>query len=335
MGPWYLFWQTLGATGLDRAAAVARHDHLRCRDGRPIHAARAALGTAPGLTVAAFAYALSPYLLHYGARISVILLPLRRAPVADRPSPLAPLRRGGWRWPAGVRPGDPHRRWCQRHLVAAGDGGSSAVPGARRSSSPGRPLCATPSAPGCGSARSRSSRRCGGSRAWRCRAHTGSRSCATPRPTTRSPTQRCPPSCCAVSATGSSTAATPSARGSHPPSGWSSRSRHSILSFTIPGLAMVSGFIDPLPRTGATSRCSWPPACVIGVGAHPWDSSSPAGAVFEAWTGTDSGLAFRSTPRAVPLIALGLSVMLAAGLAARRRQVAGLATPGLGGSCWQ
>ena len=53
----------------------------------------------PGLTVASFAYALSPYLLHYGARISVILLPFAGLPwliaIAARC-----VRRGGWRWPA-------------------------------------------------------------------------------------------------------------------------------------------------------------------------------------------------------------------------------------------
>ncbi len=52
-----------------------------------------------GVTVASFAYALSPYLLHYGARISVILLPFAGLPwligLASRS-----VRLGGWRWPA-------------------------------------------------------------------------------------------------------------------------------------------------------------------------------------------------------------------------------------------
>ncbi|TML58181.1 MAG: DUF3367 domain-containing protein [Actinobacteria bacterium] len=53
----------------------------------------------PGRTVAALAYALSPYSLHYAARISVILLPWAGLPwmvalVARG------LRRGGWRHPA-------------------------------------------------------------------------------------------------------------------------------------------------------------------------------------------------------------------------------------------
>lgn len=58
---------------------------------------------------------------------------------------------------------------------------------------------------------------------------------------------------------------------------------------------------------------------VIGVGAHPWDGSSPYGSLFRAFTGSDLGLSFRSTPRAVPLIALGLAVFLGAGLASVTR----------------
>src|SRR3954453_1254780 len=54
---------------------------------------------ATGMTVAAFAYALSPYLVDYGARISVILLPFAGLPwligLAARS-----LRRQDWRTPA-------------------------------------------------------------------------------------------------------------------------------------------------------------------------------------------------------------------------------------------
>ena len=58
---------------------------------------------------------------------------------------------------------------------------------------------------------------------------------------------------------------------------------------------------------------------VLGVGAHPWDSPSPWGSAFKAWSTSDLGLSFRSTPRSVPLIALGLSVFLGAGAAAVSR----------------
>ena len=52
---------------------------------------------------------------------------------------------------------------------------------------------------------------------------------------------------------------------------------------------------------------------VASVGAHPFTSPSPYGALFSAFTRSDSGLAMRSTPRAIPLLALALAVFLAAG----------------------
>ena len=52
-----------------------------------------------GAVVAAFAYLLSPYVLHYAARLSVILLPWAALPWLIACTVLA-LRRGGWRWPA-------------------------------------------------------------------------------------------------------------------------------------------------------------------------------------------------------------------------------------------
>lgn len=58
---------------------------------------------------------------------------------------------------------------------------------------------------------------------------------------------------------------------------------------------------------------------VLGVGAHPWDDPSPYGWLFRAFTGTDAGLSMRSTPRAAPLIVLGLAVGLGAGVAALTR----------------
>lgn len=70
---------------------------------------------------------------------------------------------------------------------------------------------------------------------------------------------------------------------------------------------------------------------VLSIGAHPWDASSPYGAVFKAWSTSDLGLSFRSTPRAVPLIALGLSVFLGAGVAAVSRWRPALHKPLAGG----
>jgi arabinofuranan 3-O-arabinosyltransferase len=51
---------------------------------------------------------------------------------------------------------------------------------------------------------------------------------------------------------------------------------------------------------------------VLAVGAHPWDDPTIAGRAFEAFLQSDYGLSMRSLPRAVPVVALGLSVGLAA-----------------------
>lgn len=58
----------------------------------------------------------------------------------------------------------------------------------------------------------------------------------------------------------------------------------------------------------------------LAVGAHPWDDPPPLGRAIKAFLGSERGLAFRSLPRAVPLVALGLAVLLGAGVAALARQ---------------
>ena len=57
----------------------------------------------------------------------------------------------------------------------------------------------------------------------------------------------------------------------------------------------------------------------IAVGAHPWDDPTLAGRWWKSLLVSDRGLALRSTPRAIPLIALGLAVFLGAGLTAIAR----------------
>lgn len=90
------------------------------------------------------------------------------------------------------------------------------------------------------------------------------------------------------------------------------------LSFAVPLVAFASGLLTRFRHRGYFALVALV-GVLIGVGAHPWTSSSPAGAAFKAWTRSDAGLAFRSTPRAVPLVALGLAVMLGAGAAAVAR----------------
>ncbi|MCU1379605.1 MAG: hypothetical protein JWN29_2588, partial [Acidimicrobiales bacterium] len=55
----------------------------------------------------------------------------------------------------------------------------------------------------------------------------------------------------------------------------------------------------------------------VAVGAYPYPAPSPVGSLFKAFArSSTAGLALRSTPRAIPLVALGLAMLVAAGLAA-------------------
>lgn len=65
---------------------------------------------------------------------------------------------------------------------------------------------------------------------------------------------------------------------------------------------------------------------LVAVGAHPFDAPSLLGRVFAAVTGTEAGLALRSTPRAIPLLVLGLAVGLGALTAGATDLVAGALT---------
>ncbi len=54
---------------------------------------------------------------------------------------------------------------------------------------------------------------------------------------------------------------------------------------------------------------------IISIGAWPYDDPSPYGALFKWFAGdTAAGLALRNTPRAVPLLVLGLAGLVAAGV---------------------
>jgi arabinofuranan 3-O-arabinosyltransferase len=95
-----------------------------------------------------------------------------------------------------------------------------------------------------------------------------------------------------------------------------------LISFTVPLLALAAaavvrwthrGYFVTLVVVGTT----------IAVGAYPYHDPSPFGALLKAFgTGSTVGLALRSTPRAVPLVALGFAVLLAGGIAAWAEAVA-------------
>ena len=98
------------------------------------------------------------------------------------------------------------------------------------------------------------------------------------------------------------------------------------LSYLIPLLAMLSAAL-----LRWRYRAFFLTLVVVGtlaaVASHPWDDSSVLGSIFREFTRTDAGLSLRSTPRAVPLIALGLSVCLGAGVAALAQRIPKFALP--------
>jgi arabinofuranan 3-O-arabinosyltransferase len=63
---------------------------------------------------------------------------------------------------------------------------------------------------------------------------------------------------------------------------------------------------------------------VVSIGAWPYDDPSPYGALFKWFSDTAAGLALRNTPRAVPLLVLGLAGLIAAGVAALAPKLANI-----------
>ncbi|MBA3303326.1 MAG: DUF3367 domain-containing protein, partial [Acidimicrobiia bacterium] len=91
-----------------------------------------------------------------------------------------------------------------------------------------------------------------------------------------------------------------------------------IITFAVPTLALAGG---ALARW--SERTFFVVLAVVGlvlaVGPYPYDQPSPVGAALKAFLHTDVGMAMRSLPRAAPLVVLGLSVMLGAGVHAITR----------------
>ncbi|HEX8805191.1 MAG TPA: alpha-(1-_3)-arabinofuranosyltransferase family protein, partial [Acidimicrobiales bacterium] len=65
----------------------------------------------------------------------------------------------------------------------------------------------------------------------------------------------------------------------------------------------------------------------LAVGAYPWDGGSPWARGVKAFLLTDTGLAMRSLPRAVPLVALGMAVLMGSGIASLVRRWPRLGRP--------
>lgn len=87
------------------------------------------------------------------------------------------------------------------------------------------------------------------------------------------------------------------------------------LSFAVPVLAVASASVLRW-RHRPFAVGLLVVGVVLAVGAHPWADPTPVGRAIKALLETERGLALRSLPRAVPLVALGLGLLLGAGVAA-------------------
>lgn len=94
---------------------------------------------------------------------------------------------------------------------------------------------------------------------------------------------------------------------------------------------IMIGYAVPIAALVAACRCRWRErvffvglvfvGLTLAVGAHPFDSPTLYGKLFKAFSGVQAGNALRSTPRAVPLVTLGLAVLLGAAIAEYERRV--------------
>jgi arabinofuranan 3-O-arabinosyltransferase len=91
-----------------------------------------------------------------------------------------------------------------------------------------------------------------------------------------------------------------------------------VTSYLVPALALLAG---GLVRWRARAYCA---LCIVvgtivGVGAWPYDDSTPWGALWKQFTNdTSVGLALRNSPRVVPVVVLGVAGLVGAGVAACR-----------------
>ena len=119
MAPWFWVFDRLGAARLGGAAALVGHaDVPRRRSGPAGCSASSGVGRA-GALAGALVYVFTPYQLAFTARISVLLLPWAALPwlvgLTDAGDPAA-----GWRGPGRAGPGAPLGRRDQRVVAAAG-----------------------------------------------------------------------------------------------------------------------------------------------------------------------------------------------------------------------
>jgi arabinofuranan 3-O-arabinosyltransferase len=89
-----------------------------------------------------------------------------------------------------------------------------------------------------------------------------------------------------------------------------------LLSLAVPAAALAAGLLVRWAHRGLCTLLVVV-GTVVAVGAWPYDDPSPYGAAWTSFTeDTSVGLALRNTPRAVPVVVLGMSGLLAAAVGA-------------------
>jgi arabinofuranan 3-O-arabinosyltransferase len=88
-----------------------------------------------------------------------------------------------------------------------------------------------------------------------------------------------------------------------------------VVGYAIPALALFAALFTRWRHRAYAAGLVFV-GLVMSVGAHPFDSPTPIGHALKALISSGPGMALRSTPRAVPLVVLGLAMFLAFGLQA-------------------
>jgi len=88
-----------------------------------------------------------------------------------------------------------------------------------------------------------------------------------------------------------------------------------VIGFVLPALGLLSAVLTRW-RYRAYFVLLVVVGLVLGIGTYPYDDPSPFGAFVKAVSGTSAGFALRNSPRAVPLLVLGLAALLATGVEA-------------------
>ena len=99
-----------------------------------------------------------------------------------------------------------------------------------------------------------------------------------------------------------------------------------VVSYLTPVLALLGGAMSRWKHRAYFVTLA-AVGLFIAVGAHPWDDPPLTGRWWQALLESDRGLAMRSTPRAIPLVVLGLAVLLSAGIAVVIRSAPRAAVP--------